>query len=372
MKSLIEQINTLKKEISTDSYAMSIGELINLYTDDEIDIHPKFQRLFRWTEYQKTKFIESIMLNIPIPSIFVSQNSSGIWDVVDGVQRLSTIFQFVGKLKDENGLMVKQFALEKTKLIPEFEGVQWENKDNPGKAFSRDLQLDFKRAKIVINIVKKESDANAKYELFQRLNTGGSELSEQEVRNCLMIMTNPIFYDFVSKISEDSQFVKTTPISDRKSDKQYKMELVTRYLVALNCNLDGIKREFTDLTPLLDDKIIELCSKTDFDFDSQRMIFNNIFNLLCEVMDEPEKVFKKFTDKFSGAFLSSAFQTITLGVAKNYEEINALGDSKKNWLVGKIKELYALPEFNDYTQNGVRAVDRFVALTQFGEVHFKP
>lgn len=85
MSSLSERIKSLKKEIATDSYSMSIGELINIYSDHEIDIHPKFQRLFRWTPYQKTRFIESIMLNIPIPPIFVSQNENGVWDVVDGV-----------------------------------------------------------------------------------------------------------------------------------------------------------------------------------------------------------------------------------------------------------------------------------------------
>ena len=82
---------------------MSIGELANLYRDEEIDVHPEFQRLYRWSDYQKTKLIESVMLNIPIPQIYVSQNEEGVWDVIDGVQRLSTIFQFMGILKDDEG-----------------------------------------------------------------------------------------------------------------------------------------------------------------------------------------------------------------------------------------------------------------------------
>ena len=94
--SLQDEINARASKIYRESYQMSIGELINLYRDGEMDIHPEFQRVFRWSEYQKTKLIESIMLNIPIPSIFVSQNEDGVWDVIDGVQRLSTIFQFVG------------------------------------------------------------------------------------------------------------------------------------------------------------------------------------------------------------------------------------------------------------------------------------
>lgn len=216
---LSERINSKKKEIATDSYPMSIGELINLYRDEELDIHPQFQRLFRWNDYQKTKLIESIMLNIPLPSIFVSQNDEGVWDVVDGVQRLSTIFQFVGELKDENNQKILPFELQGTKYIPEFEGRHWANDGING--FTRDLQLDFKRTKISINIVKKESDPSTKYELFQRLNTGGSQLSPQEVRNCLMIMTDSSFYDTVLKMSNNDNFVIATPISDRKSDEQF-------------------------------------------------------------------------------------------------------------------------------------------------------
>ena len=101
--SLQQEIEEKASKIFRDSYQMSIGELLNLYRDGELDIHPEFQRVFRWNDFQKTKLIESIMLNIPIPPIFVSQNEKGIWDVVDGVQRLSTIFQFVGLLKDEEG-----------------------------------------------------------------------------------------------------------------------------------------------------------------------------------------------------------------------------------------------------------------------------
>jgi uncharacterized protein with ParB-like and HNH nuclease domain len=93
--SLQDEITLRANQIFRESYQMSIGELINLYKDDEMDIHPEFQRVFRWSEFQKTRLIESIMLNIPIPPIFVSQSDDGVWDIIDGVQRLSTIFQFV-------------------------------------------------------------------------------------------------------------------------------------------------------------------------------------------------------------------------------------------------------------------------------------
>src|SRR3972149_5896196 len=100
---LDEEILKERAYIRSDGYPMSIGELINLYRDGELDIHPDFQRFYRWEKEQRSRLIESILLGIPIPSIFVSQRADGVWYVVDGLQRLATIFELVGALKDEQG-----------------------------------------------------------------------------------------------------------------------------------------------------------------------------------------------------------------------------------------------------------------------------
>ena len=128
--SLIEEINSKSKEISTDKYSMSIGEIISMYKDGDLDIHPEFQRFFRWTNSQKTKLIESFLLNIPVPSVFVSQREDGIWDVVDGLQRLSTILQFVGIYKDEHGNILEPICLEATDMLPSLNGKFYET-SNP-------------------------------------------------------------------------------------------------------------------------------------------------------------------------------------------------------------------------------------------------
>src|SRR4051812_21140534 len=115
---LQQEIDKRRSEIRTDDYAMSIGEWISLYENSELDIHPEFQRFFRWDVWQKSRLIESILLGIPIPPIFVSQRSDGVWDVVDGLQRLSTIFQFVGILKNEKGKPELPLELVETKYLP--------------------------------------------------------------------------------------------------------------------------------------------------------------------------------------------------------------------------------------------------------------
>lgn len=71
--SLVEEVNTHRKSIQTDGYPMSIGELSTMYRDGELELHPEFQRFFRWSPRQKSKLIESLLLGIPIPSVFVHQ-----------------------------------------------------------------------------------------------------------------------------------------------------------------------------------------------------------------------------------------------------------------------------------------------------------
>jgi hypothetical protein len=82
---LLEEIAIARKEIVSDGYDMSVGELINLYRDGELKIDPAFQRLFRWDSTRKTRFIESILLGLPLPPIFVYQRKDGVWELIDGV-----------------------------------------------------------------------------------------------------------------------------------------------------------------------------------------------------------------------------------------------------------------------------------------------
>ena len=178
--SLQHEIDKIRQQIRTDSYSMSIGEWISLYEKSEINVNPDFQRFFRWSNHQKSTFIESILVGIPIPPIFVSQRDDGIWDVVDGVQRLSTIYEFVGILKkdesekDESENNAHPVALQKTIYLASLEGKKWDDPNDRDNSFTPTQRLLIKRSKIAVNIVEKESDKMIKYELFQRLNTGGS------------------------------------------------------------------------------------------------------------------------------------------------------------------------------------------------------
>ncbi len=93
------EITKAERKISADAYEMSVGEVVNMYRDEEIIINPDFQRLFRWSLSQKSQFIESLLLRIPIPPIFVFETEQGKWELIDGLQRVSTILEFQGLLE---------------------------------------------------------------------------------------------------------------------------------------------------------------------------------------------------------------------------------------------------------------------------------
>lgn len=364
---LAEELAAGANNLYRDSYQMSVGELINIYRDGEMDIHPEFQRLFRWNKYQKVKLIESIMLNIPIPPIFVSQSEDGVWDIIDGVQRLSTIFQFVGELKDEENNIVEPLVLERTDYLPSFEGVVWQSEEDGGVSFNTSQKLFFKRARLDIIIVKKESDPTAKYELFQRLNTGGTTLSPQEVRNCLMIMSSKKFYNFIESLDKNIDFRETIPITDRKSDEQYRMELVLRLLISNNIDWELIS-EYTDFAQLLDKETLKMTNNEHFDYDDVADKFNRTFSVISQVLGE--NAFRKYDgSKYKGAFLASAYQLITAGVYNNIDNIMALSN-KDIWLRDKVNGIYNDPVYKANITPGVRAIPRFKELSQYGAEYF--
>ena len=367
---LQDEIKKKSNEIYKESYQMSIGELANLYKDEEIDVHPEFQRLYRWSDYQKTKLIESVMLNIPIPQIYVSQNDEGVWDVIDGVQRLSTFFQFMGILKDDEGKKIEALTLLGTKDLPSFEGVKWENKENKDLEFTRDQQLEFKRSRIDVTILKKASDSKAKYELFQRLNTGGAYLSDQEVRNCLIIMENREFYKFICQLDKLGSYRNCISISDRKTDEQFRMELVIRLLVALNIDWERSKI-YKEMSELLDQEILLLCDDKELNMELIAEKFKMTFDLLSDALGENTfKKYRKTDNRFVGAFLTSAYEVISIGVYTNIDAILTL-ENPKEWIDEKVKNMYEEGVYIDNLTPGTKVISRYRALSEWGETYFK-
>lgn len=360
-RKLLSEIEKKRTNFKTDSYPMSVGELSNLYIAKEIVIRPEFQRLFRWTEGQRVTLIESILLGIPIPSIFVYQGENGIWEVVDGLQRISTILQFMGHLENEDRL-----KLNGTKYLPSLEGYYYEAKNDDEKELPAALKLHFKRAKLNFSIILSQSDKNAKYEVFQRLNTGGSNASNQEIRNSSMIMLNKDVYDWFDALAKNSDFLDTISLSDRLIDEQYHMELVLRYIALTKFDYDNKK----DLGDYLDEINERILIDGDFDYAAVKRDFEDTFGLLNSALGE--KSFKKFdgTD-FKGKFLESAFEAIAVGLGTNIDSYRNLFDDGNSVVATKIKALYHEDIFMQNTGSGSNAKTRIPRIVPFAKEFFR-
>ena len=352
---LEKEVESARKEIVADGYDMSIGELINIYKDKELNIAPEYQRLFRWDEDQKTRFIETLLLGLPIPPIFVSQTSNGAWELIDGLQRTSTILQFVGILADQPPL-----ELDGTKYLPSLSGKFWDIKHGK-KSIGLDLQLQIKRQRIRVEILKKESDVDAKYELFQRLNTGGSKLSEQEVRNCVAFMLNKDAAVELGKLSKLKTFVEITKLSDEQKKRKYDEELVLRHFTIANVPY----KNGLDVHAYLDEGIREYCKLTA----PKRAAFTKRFTELHEHLSTKygADIFRTSPSGKSGQFQLSKFETVISGMTSNWTAVK-VKDGK--WLKRKVDGLYTQTEYTLNSGAGVRGSLRISKLVPFGKSYF--
>ena len=98
---LSDELDKQRRQVSYDSYDILIRQLVDLVAEKAIDISPEYQRRFVWDDIHQSKFIESIFLGIPIPSLFMATNRDSTWEVIDGVQRISTVIRFCGTPKQK-------------------------------------------------------------------------------------------------------------------------------------------------------------------------------------------------------------------------------------------------------------------------------
>ena len=322
METLQDQIDKMSKSIKTDNYPMSIGELAGLYRDGDLNISPIYQRLFRWDIDQQSALIESILLDIPIPPIYVFQDEDGKWSLIDGQQRLSTIFKFMGILKksrdeeDENEEPYERESLTKTKFLPALEGKFWEDEEEENSLTEAQRRY-IKRSKILIIIIDKSSDGFAQYEMFQRLNTGGSHLSPQEIRNCILVMKDEGAYKGLKELSENIYFQSSLPLSEKDAEEQGYLELVVKYFVLRLSRIDVSDSE--NYNNFITDEIIELLDK--------KMV--------------------------------GAYEAIIPGIADNIDYYETHKDDLRN----KIDLLYSNEGYLEATKRGIRPVSRIKKLT---------
>ena len=199
-------------KVRVGTKAFSLRQIVDEIQDGTIDLAPDFQRDYVWKDRQKTLLIESILLGIPLPAFYFSAAHDGSHQVVDGVQRLST---------------VRDFAAGAFDLSEDLEYLR----DLAGKRFG---QLDallkrrFQQTQIVVHVIEASSPADLKYDIFKRINTGGSPLMPQEIRHC---MSRARSRDLLQRLATLPAFLSAVQL--RSTQRMEDRELVLRFVAFL-------------------------------------------------------------------------------------------------------------------------------------------
>jgi hypothetical protein len=359
-QSLDYEIAESRNDIRSDKLDISYGELANMYENKELIIGPEYQRLFRWTSTQKTRFLESILLGFPTPAIFVAENSQGVWELVDGLQRVSTVLEFMGVLKDPNGAHMPPSRLVRAghkPRLPSLDGLAFSD-------LSLQARLSIKRAGCRVEVIKIGSKPTMKYEVFERLNTGGSELTPQEVRNCIFRATAPDFVGWVDSLATFPPFIDNLCLSDYQENTMFDRGLVLRYFTIR----DAYQEFEHDVEPFITDFVRQvLGGDRSFDRNTEDRLFRETFQRIADAMGEDS--WRHYRDgKHTGPLSVYVFETVSTGVAVNIERIRKLRPTE---LCNRIVEFKQQREFLNNTGAGANVKSKLQNRVRFAQSFFR-
>lgn len=321
---LDEEISRHRSDIRTTQWQVSIGEVFSLYERGQLEINPAFQRFFRWSDIQKTYLIESILLGLPIPPLFLAQSQDGRLEVVDGVQRISTLLQLRGLLqrtdeRDANSGLREPLVLTQGQYLTRLDGLVWDAEVRervarlPGfTGVLTDAQRsDILFAKLDATVIQRLSSGQAKYDVFRRLNSYGEPLTPQEMRAALIASVNGDALTWISSLARSNETPELLSLSDRQIERQYDVELVLRFFFLVE--LEELRpSDLRDFSTVLDEYGLALAGE----FPSSRT--DRLGDAFQETMQRigqsaGPNFFRRYypeEHRFKGPFLNTSFEAL--------------------------------------------------------------
>lgn len=363
---LKEEIDDAKRAVITDTVQITIGEVSNMYTSAEMNILPDFQRLFRWTNERKSNLVESILIGIPIPPVFVYENEDGTWELIDGLQRISTLLEFMGVLKDVDSGKIRRSQLQKTKYLPSLQGVVWDQQADGEVQIDKALQLFFRRARVDFQILKHPSDPKTKFDLFQRLNRGGAYANEQEVRTCSMVLSNAEFTQAIRQFAQREDVRGIFQITNEQKGTQRDVEYIVRLIAHTFADYD----RSLDVQEFLDTAIVDILIEKDQAEVMQTITWTveTLHRVLGnEALIPPQDAGEGIANRFS----LRALEAIAVGVGRNKAAIMAHA-SPDQFVTERIGSFWQQPSVAEMSASGLRGTVRLQRTIPFGEQWFNP
>lgn len=174
-----------KRKLYVDKVDKSTSDLFRMIVEGELNLQPDYQRRFVWDKKTMSKFIESLFLSIPIPTIFLAENNDDTFEVIDGQQRLTTIFAFMKSKLVANEIEKLSENLREMDVLT-LSGLETLKQFNKKSYYDLvEMQRKFNNVSLPVVIIKKDSTEDIKYDIFSRINSGSIKLNNQELRNVM-------------------------------------------------------------------------------------------------------------------------------------------------------------------------------------------
>ena len=268
------EILTNERKVFTEQSDPEVESLHGKFKRGRLVIQPDFQRQFVWDVKKSSRLIESAFLDIPLPVIYLSEEHSGQEHVIDGQQRLTTFFSFIdGQFPDG-----KEFKLRGLKVFTEYNKKTF-------KELDEDLQDKIRYCTIRTIVFKKESRADLKFEIFERLNTGSVSLNDQELRNCIY---RGSYNSLLNELSREGDFKYL--YGREKPDKRMRdIELVLRFAAFYHASYLNYK---SPMRKFLNNDMERYRNITDADAAELKNDFKNALSIVRSMFDK--NAFKRF------------------------------------------------------------------------------
>ena len=267
---LIEQLENQRRKVDFDTYDITVQQLVTMVQDGEIDVAPVYQRQFRWRNPRRSALVESVFLGVPVPSLFMASNKDGTWELVDGVQRLSTLVQFAGTEAARLRLaLTGPLTVTDAQRLPALNRRQFSQLPDS-------VRLQFRTRPIKVITLSDKSDPRVRFDLFERLNTGGLELTKQEIRSCIY---RGSFNQFLQELARDTdEFRRVVRLTGRQETDGTREECVLRFL-AFTDRYQEFEHSVVDfLNSYMDD------ARARFEYGPQRELFQRTFGALAQTL----------------------------------------------------------------------------------------
>ncbi|CAG0952182.1 hypothetical protein METP3_00278 [Methanosarcinales archaeon] len=271
-----EDNDTIPKERKTytDKSDPEVESLYGKYKRGRLILQPEFQRRFVWDTGKSSRLMESALLDIPLPVIYLSEEKDGRETVIDGQQRLTAFFSFMdGKFPDG-----KDFKLTSLKVYTDL-------KKKAFKDLSEELQDKIKYCTIRTITFKKESDLDLKFEIFERLNTGAVSLNFQELRNC---MYRGPYNSLLKELAQDQDFMYLLGLKSPE-DRMKDVEFVLRFAAFYHSTYLNYK---PPIKRFLNEDMEKYTSIKEKEITELRTAFKNAVSIIRTLLDT--HAFKRF------------------------------------------------------------------------------